>query len=167
MKNLKMNVMKRVMACVLMLSVVVGAVVPAVAEAAEAKHIVLTLGNAIMQCDQQDVEIDGAVPVNNNGRVYIPLRAVAEAFGADVDYNDSNRDVTIKNGDIEIIMNTGASLYTVNGEIQTMDMAPYVNEGSRTMVPVRFVSDAFGYEIETTNNEQNIIDKVIISRDVA
>ena len=166
MKNLTMNVLKRAMAFVLMLSVMIGAFAPAIAEAAEAKSIVLTIGNGTMQLDGKDTPIDGAEPVHTNGRVYIPLRAVAEAFGADVEYNETNRDVTIKNDDIEIIMNTTASLYTVNGEIQWMDVVPFVNEGCRTMVPVRFISDAFGYDIDTVNNDKISVEQVIITRPV-
>lgn len=49
--------------------------------------------------------------------------------------------MTIEEGDTEVIMNTLASIYSVNGNLKWMDMAPYVNADGRTMVPVRFVSD--------------------------
>ena len=72
--------------------------------------------------------IDCAVPVSNNGRVFFPLRAVAEAFGAEVDFDINACDITIISGNTTVVMNTHASLYTVNGELGWMDIAPYVNE---------------------------------------
>ena len=98
--------------------------------------------------DGEAISVADAVPVNNGGRVYIPLRAVAEAFGADVYYDGATGDITITSGETEVIMNTLASVYSVNGTLQWMDIAPYINSEGRTMVPVRFVSDGLGYGVE-------------------
>ena len=86
-----------------------------------------------------------------------PLRAVAEAFGAEVDFDSQTFDVTITSGKTSVVMNTYASLYTVNGELGWMDIAPYVNDDSRTMVPVRFVSTALGYDIDLKADNTTII----------
>ena len=158
-------ILKQVLAAVMLaLVVLVGTGSPAAAaDAAPEKNITLTIGDGDMKVDDKIVPIDGAVPVNNSGRVYIPLRAVAESFGADVEYDDATRDITITSGKTTIIMNTQASIYTVNGELKWMDMAPYVNEGSRTMVPVRFVSTALGYDIETTTGANGAVTSIILT----
>ena len=49
-------------------------------------------------------------------------------------------------------MTIGSATYTVNGEEQTMDVAPFIN-GSRTMVPVRFAAEAFGIKVIPTYDE--------------
>lgn len=145
-------------ALLLALVVCVGAVSPALAaDHAPAKSITLTIGDGNMIVDDETVPIDGAVPVSNQGRVYIPLRAVAEAFGAEVDFDGATLDITIKSGKTTVVMNTNASLYTVNGELAWMDIAPYVNSDERTMVPVRFVSAALGYDLELSDDNKTIV----------
>lgn len=151
MKQLKKQRIQQAVAALLLgLVVMLGTVSPiqAADEAAPAKNITLTIGASDMLVDDKTVPIDGAVPVSNNGRVFIPLRAVAEAFGAEVDFDIHTSDITIISGKTTVVMNTHASLYTVNGELGWMDIAPYVNNDCRTMVPVRFVSNALGYDIE-------------------
>lgn len=140
-------------ALLLALFIGLGVSVPAHAQTEAAEHITLTVGAADMKVDDETVSIADGVPVLNNDRVYVPLRAVAEGFGADVQYDAATGDVTIEDADNEVIMNTLASVYTVNGELKWMDIAPYVNADGRTMVPVRFVSDGLGYNVETGKDD--------------
>lgn len=161
MKQLKKQRIQQALAAVLLgLVVMLGTVSPIQAandDVAPAKNITLTIGEGDMLVDDKTVPIDGAVPVSNNGRVFIPLRAVAEAFGAEVDFDINTYDITITSGKTTVVMNTHASLYTVNGELGWMDIAPYVNEDERTMVPVRFVSNALGYEIDLKADNSTIV----------
>ena len=46
--------------------------------------------------------------------------------------------------DVTASFTIGAATYTVNGEEKQMDGQAYLTESGRTMVPVRYVSDAFG-----------------------
>ena len=126
---------------------------PARADDMAAENIILTVGAGDMLVDGATVSVADGVPVLNGGRVYVPLRAVAEGFG-------------IEEGDTEVIMNTLASIYSVNGNLKWMDMAPYVNADGRTMVPVRFVSDGLGYAVDTGKDE-NGNTTVTISRAAA
>lgn len=160
MKQLKKQGIKQALAVLLLgLMVMLGTVSPiqAAEKAAPAKNITMTIGAGEMLVDDKTVPIDGAVPVSNNGRVFIPLRAVAEAFGAEVDFDINTYDITIISGNTTVVMNTHASLYTVNGELGWMDIAPYVNDDERTMVPVRFVSNALGYEIDLIADNSTIV----------
>ena len=148
-----MQALKMITAALLLLAALFVAVLPAGAAERTADEITLTVGVSDMQVDDETVSIADGVPILNNGRVYVPLRAVAEAFGADVAYEAATGDVTITLDDTEVVMNTLASIYSVNGELRWMDMAPYINDYSRTMVPVRFVSDALGYSIDTSADD--------------
>ena len=139
---------------------------PARADDMAAENIILTVGAGDMLVDGATVSVADGVPVLNGGRVYVPLRAVAEGFGAEVNYDAATGDVTIEEGDTEVIMNTLASIYSVNGNLKWMDMAPYVNADGRTMVPVRFVSDGLGYAVDTGKDE-NGNTTVAISRAAA
>jgi hypothetical protein len=67
--------------------------------------------------------------------------------------------------EIKISLNIGALTASVDGKEITLDSPPYINN-SRTFVPIRFISEAFGAEIEWINPTQSIIikygDKTII-----
>lgn len=104
-------------------------------------------------------------PLIQDNRTFIPLRDVGEALGATVDYvaatDDALATITIVKGDKTIVMNPGEVAYTVNGEEKTLDAAPFINEDF-TMVPLRFVAEAFGYEVEALANDAGLTEKVII-----
>lgn len=144
---------KMTAALLLALVLLAGTQLPARADDAQAENIILTVGASDMLVDGATISVADGVPVLNNGRVYVPLRAVAEGFGAEVSYDAATGYVTIEEGDTEVIMNTLASIYSVNGDLKWMDMAPYVNADDRTMVPVRFVSDGLGYAVDTGKDE--------------
>ena len=152
---MKINSLKKLCAALLVaLILTFSAQTPALAEESAAQNITLTVGSSTMQVGDKEISIADGVPILQNDRIYVPLRAVAEAFGAEVDYDSKSRDVTILCGETTVIMNTLASVYTVNSALKWMDVAPYINSSSRTMVPIRFVSDALGYSVENSTNEK-------------
>lgn len=77
----------------------------------------------------------------------VPIRALAESFDADVDFDNDARTVTINYDETEIVMTIGEETYTINGEEQTMDTAPVIGDGDRTYVPIRFTAEAMGYTV--------------------
>lgn len=84
--------------------------------------------------------------LNAEQRTMVPVRFVAERLGAEVGWEDSTRTVIIEmNGNV-IRMPIGKSVYTLNGVEKTMDTAAVI-EHNRTMVPIRFVAEALGYEV--------------------
>lgn len=58
-------------------------------------QINLTIGNATMTVNEEPVTMDVAPEITNN-RTFLPVRWVAEALGATVEWNDSTRQATIK-----------------------------------------------------------------------
>ena len=108
--------------------------------------VVMTIGSSDMVVDNEVVAGDAA-PYVADSRTMVPIRVLSETFGADVDYDDATSTVTIVDGDTTIVMTIGETTYTVNGEEQTMDVAPVIGSGDRTYVPVRFVAEALGYKV--------------------
>ena len=104
----------------------------------------MTIGSSDYVVNNQLVAGDAAPYVADN-RTMVPIRALTEAFGAKVDFE--NNVVTIVDNDTTIAMTIGETTYTVNGEEATMDVAPVIGSGDRTYVPVRFVGEALGYEV--------------------
>lgn len=87
-----------------------------------------------------------------DGRTFVPVRFVAEKLGADVAWENDTRTVVIRRDGHTIRMTVGAHSFTVDGAEQPMDVPaeflPSSDGNSRTMVPVRFVSQALEYQVE-------------------
>jgi uncharacterized lipoprotein YddW (UPF0748 family) len=61
----------------------------------EDREVSVTIGSDIMLIDRKDTVKLDAAPVIRNGRTLLPLRAMSEAFGLTVGWNDPNRVITI------------------------------------------------------------------------
>ena len=107
--------------------------------------ITVQIGSDMMTVNGRGVQID--VPAEIKGsRTFVPLRAIAEAFGATVTWDADTKGITIVLGDTEIKLQVGNNSATVNGKQLTVDPAPYIVNG-RTLVPLRFISEALGAEV--------------------
>lgn len=80
------------------------------------------------------------------GRVLVPMRALFEAVDADVQWNGETRTVTARKDDVEIVLVVGGQGYR-NGEPVDLDI-PAVIKNGRTLVPLRFVSEALDCEVD-------------------
>ncbi len=85
--------------------------------------------------------------VISNDRALVPVRLIAEYFGADVEWNgDENKVVITENGNtINLYMDENA--IDINGSVSYMDAAPAIINDT-AYVPIRFVSEALGTEVE-------------------
>jgi polygalacturonase len=93
-------------------------------------------------------------PIIENGRTLVPLRAIFEAMGANVSWEDTTRTVTATKENTEIKLTIGGQAYK-NGQLVTLDVpAKIIND--RTMVPLRFVSESFGCQVVWDNTTQTI-----------
>ena len=125
------------------------------AEPEGAEKVVVTIGSTTMQVDGKNTTII-APPIVDNGRTYVPLRAISEAFGATVDWKQESNLITIDRGDTHIVMTPYKLAYTLNGQEKIMDVAPYISTAyASTMVPVRFIADAFGFDSIPEYNADN------------
>ena len=111
------------------------------------KTVVMTIGSTDYVVNNEIVVGDAAPYVDSNWRTMVPIRALAESFDADVDFDNDARTVTINYDETEIVMTIGEETYTINGEEQTMDTAPVIGAGDRTYVPIRFTAEAMGYTV--------------------
>ena len=123
----------------------------AVGNASAGDVVVMSVGSNEIVINDKKAAIDAA-PIVKNDRTFVPFRALAEAFGAEVAYDEASQAVTAELNGVKVVMTIGSATYTVNGAEKTMDVAPFIN-GSRTMVPVRFVAEAFGIKVIPTYDE--------------
>ena len=86
-------------------------------------------------------------PIIENGRTLVPLRAIFEALGATVEWEQSTQTVTAVKDDITIILKIGDAFLTKNGERIALDV-PAKIVGGRTLVPARAVAESFGADVQ-------------------
>lgn len=103
------------------------------------------------------VSVDGAnvnfdsKPVIRNDSTLVGFRAILEALGATVEWDEETRTVTATKDDTVIVLEIGSYTATVNGiEYQLLAAPEIIND--RTMVPVRFMSENLNMNVEW--NEQ-------------
>ena len=92
-------------------------------------------------------------PVERAGRVFVPLRGVFERLGASVVYQNGLINATGNGRNISL--HIGSTQATVNGQTQTLDVAPFLI-GSRTLVPLRFVAQALGAAVDWNNSTSTV-----------
>ncbi len=90
-----------------------------------------------------------------NSRTMVPLRAIFEALGASVDWNGDTRTVTSVKDDVTVQLTIDDTTMYVNGTAVTLDTPACIVE-SRTLVPVRAVSEAFGILVEWYGDKQTV-----------
>ncbi|ADZ85429.1 copper amine oxidase N-terminal domain-containing protein [Cellulosilyticum lentocellum] len=93
---------------------------------------------------------DGKPYVDSNSRVLVPVRFVSEQLGAKVEWDAAAKRVTIIDGDKVAILNINSKQIMVNGQVKELDTAAIV-KGTRTYVPIRFVSEALGATVKYDN----------------
>jgi len=96
--------------------------------------------------DGTEVQTDVA-PFIHEGRTLVPLRALGEALGFAVDYDDAERRITLVRGETTLVLWVDSTRVLVNGREATIDVPALVRDG-RTFVPVRFVAEQLGAEVE-------------------
>ena len=94
----------------------------------------------------ETVRFDGQRPVILRDRALVPVRAVAEECGLDVDWNEITGSVIVTGGSTGVELTIGSPQLTVNGQTHMMDCVPQII-GGRAMLPIRYVLEAFGYAV--------------------
>jgi len=95
-------------------------------------------------------------PYIKGSRTYVPMRYVGEIVGAEVVWDDAARTVTLTKDATTVVFTIGSTTYTVNGEAKTADVAPEI-ANDRTMLPARFVAEAFGAVVGWDPGTQTVL----------
>jgi hypothetical protein len=125
--------------------------------------IAVVLGAAPLAVIAQDtpvtVTVNGAPvsfdqpPVEQVGRIYVPLRGVFERLGASVVY--ANGAIEATRGSTQISLQVGSTTATVRGVTTTLDAAPFLI-GARVLVPLRFVAQALGATVNYDGSSRTV-----------
>ena len=128
------------------------------------RTVVMTIDSTEYVVNNNIITGDAAPYVDSNWRTMVPIRALAEAFDAEVYWNQDDSTVTINfDAGTEIVMTVGEETYTVNGAEATMDTEP-VNAGDRVYVPIRFAAEGLGFSVTPLYNDAGLTASVVFQR---
>ncbi|SHI74505.1 Endonuclease YncB, thermonuclease family [Geosporobacter subterraneus DSM 17957] len=108
---------------------------------------------AFAATDETKVTVDGkqlqfdVPPAVVQGRTLVPLRAIFEALGATLDWDNPTKTVTGTKGSTTIVLTIGNKTATINGAKKDLDV-PGTIINSRTLVPARFIAEALGAKVD-------------------
>lgn len=108
------------------------------AASAAPETVITTLDGRVLQFDQPAMMQDG--------RVMVPLRGIFESLGADVLFNSATQTIKATKGSKLVELSLGSRQAVVDGRMITLDV-PAGTVGGRTLVPLRFVSEALGADV--------------------
>lgn len=89
------------------------------------------------------------------GRVMVPLRALMEALGADVDYDPETSAISISDERTSIELITNDTHAIVNGADTVLD-CPATVINSSTYVPLRFVSESMNLKVDWNGDTKTV-----------
>lgn len=105
--------------------------------------------------DDEYIKFDVA-PQIVNGRTMVPLRAIFEAMGADIEWDGDTSTVAAIKDETVVVAVIGSEIMYVNDDEKIIDVPPMI-VGGRTLVPVRFITEAFGYEVSWDSKNRRVI----------
>jgi len=116
----------------------------------------------VFAAEEIKVTIDGknqvydVMPVIENGRTLVPMRGIFEALGANITWDDASKTITGKKDDIYIIITIGKNIAKAGNKEVTLD-TPAKIISDRTMVPVRFIAESLGCNVEWEDVTKTVI----------
>jgi len=122
----------------------------------ETIKIEFTVGGVVAYVNGESIPLDVPVIIDKTcNRTLVPLRFVSESFGATVRWDAQERKITIALSEKVINLFIGKKTAFVNGSPVELDCAPKILF-SRTIVPIRFVSEVLGATVLWDGKERKI-----------
>ncbi|MDO4301012.1 MAG: flavodoxin [Clostridia bacterium] len=118
----------------------------------------------IMQIDNPEISVDGVnksidengtVPVIISDRTFIPVRALIENIGGNADWDNETKTAVLTYGDDEIKLTVDSNTAYYNNISAELDASPVIVNG-RTMLPVRFIAEGFGFAADWDSESRTI-----------
>ena len=111
--------------------------------------------NITVKLDGKEVAFDVA-PQLVNERTMVPVRAIFEALGATVEWDQQTNTVTSSKDGTVIQLTINNPIMKVNGREVVLDTAACII-GERTLVPVRAISESFNLNVDWDGTAKTVI----------
>lgn len=92
--------------------------------------------------DNKLLDFEDTDPIIENSRTLVPMRAIFEALGAQIEWDDANKTVTARKGETTISLKIDDRRAYINQEPVELDVPARI-KNSRTLVPVRILAESF------------------------
>ncbi|HUW63572.1 MAG TPA: copper amine oxidase N-terminal domain-containing protein [Spirochaetia bacterium] len=139
--------MRKALTALVTLALCLFLVLPAQADPAY-RTAVFTIGSTTTAVNGQTLTMDLAPFVDPaTGRTYVPVRYLAGALGAQVAWDAANQTITLTMPGSVVVLTIGSSVLVVNGQALSMDATPQIVPPGRTVLPARWVAEAFGFTV--------------------
>ena len=106
------------------------------------------------------IQFPDVKPFILNDRTMVPVRFISENMGFNVEWNGALQEVKITNDNKIIKLLINKSKVLVDNKEVTLNVAPilYTDDlgRGRTMVPLRFISEVFGYQVNWNNELRQV-----------
>jgi sugar lactone lactonase YvrE len=107
------------------------------------------------------VKFDAVAEIKDS-RTMVPFRAIAEALGYTIKYTAAGQIIELTKGAVTIKMVIGTKEVTTVQEgkadvVASIDVAPYIANGDRTLIPVRFFAEQIGLDVEWNQANHTVI----------
>lgn len=125
--------------------------------------MVLAFSCLVTAADTIPVYVDGqrvsfdVEPRIINGRTMVPVRAIFEALGAKVEWNNDTRTASATKDGFRISLTMDSFLIMIgDSDYIEMDVTP-INIDGRLLVPARFAAEAFSCEVDWLNDVRTVV----------
>lgn len=128
------------------------------AEVSSEFELTMQIGNPVMTVNGADTEIDpgrGTAPIIQNDRTLIPVRAVIEAMGGTAEWDSESESAILQYDENTVTLTIGSTTAYYNGMASTLDTTPVIIN-DRTLLPIRFVAESFGFEVGWDEETQTV-----------
>ena len=119
------------------------------------KQVVMWIGSKNIEVNAVKKEMDVA-PMIKDSSTLVPLRFVAENLGGRVEFDHNNKTAIVLTKDKLIKLPVNQNHATVDGKKVSLSAPSIIHEG-RTLIPLRFVSEQMGYQVDWINSEKKIV----------
>lgn len=122
----------------------------------EATVIILFIGKQTAFKNNVPILLD-VPPQIYKGRTIVPLRFISESFGAEVSWEAETSTIRIYYPilNIYITLQINNTTARIDKKVVKLDIPPMIVQG-RTLIPLRFISEAFGAQVDWDSIEQKI-----------
>ncbi|MEY8320880.1 stalk domain-containing protein [Lachnospiraceae bacterium 46-61] len=119
----------------------------------------LVMGTVSAQAADLSVTVNGtaitfdAQPFIEQGITLVPMRAIMDTLDASVEWDAAAKTVTATKGDKIVVLTINSKQAIVNGQAVELDVAAKI-VGNRTFVPVKFIGEQFGLNVEWNGTDK-------------
>lgn len=121
----------------------------------EPLEIIMKIGDKLMILNSDIVVELDVPPTIINDRTMLPLRAIFEALGATVTWEEETKTVFAIKDDVMVAMQIGQDVMYTSDKRIDLD-SPSVIVEDRTLVPVRAIAEAFGNKVEYDDEAKTV-----------